>query len=670
MRKVQFTETVLRDANQSLIATRLPYSKFEPILETMDKAGFYSAEVWGGATFDVCLRYLREDPWERLRKIRAKMPNTKLQMLLRGQNILGYKHYPDDVVRKFVEYSVKNGIDIIRIFDALNDVRNLEVAIDETNKQGAHASGTICFTTSPVHTLEKNVQMVKDLKSMGVQSICIKDMAGIMGPKDAYDLVSAIKDAVPELPLVIHTHCTTGLAFMTDLKAVEAGADVIDTAISPFSGGTSQPATETLAYALRQLGYQVDLDDKVLVEMADFFKGVRADFLADGTLDPISMSTDTQCLNYQIPGGMLSNLISQLKMMNAMDKLDDALAETPKVRADLGYPPLVTPTSQMVGSQAVQNVLAGERYKVVGKEIKAYCRGEYGRTPAPIDPDIQKKILGDTPVVKGRYADSLEPEFEKTKKELGATAKSDEDVLSYIAFPQVAMAFFKDREAGFPPKEEAKKAEPKKEAAPAPKLEDMAPIPAWQGHVYYTEVPAPAVPGYTSRPIPQFAASYQPAYLKMGKREDLTGSFTVTIDGKPFQVSVAKADGPAAPVAAAPVAAPVAAPAPAPSPAPAPAAAPAAAPAPAPAPAAAPAPAPAAAAPAAGETAVNSPMPGSIFKVECSVGQSVKAGDVLIVLEAMKMEIEVSAPADGTVKSIAVATGATVNTDDLLVVLG
>ena len=435
MRKVQFTETVLRDANQSLIATRLPYDKFEPILETMDQAGFYSAEVWGGATFDVCLRYLREDPWDRLRKIRAKMPNTKLQMLLRGQNILGYKHYPDDVVRKFVEYSVKNGIDIIRIFDALNDVRNLEVAIDETVKQGAHASGTICFTTSPVHTLEKNVQMVKDLKKMGVSSICIKDMAGIMGPKDAYDLVSGHQGrgarAAPGHPHPLHHR--PGLY---DLPEVGGGRRrCAGYRHLPHVRRHRPAATETLAYALRQLGYQVDLDDKALIKMADFFKGVRADFLKDGTLDPISMATDTQCLNYQIPGGMLSNLISQLKMMNAMDKLDEALAETPKVRADLGYPPLVTPTSQMVGSQAVQNVLAGERYKVVGKEIKAYCRGEYGRTPAPIDAEIQKKILGDTPLVKGRFADSLEPEFEKTKKELGDTAKCDEDVLSYIAFP-------------------------------------------------------------------------------------------------------------------------------------------------------------------------------------------------------------------------------------------
>jgi len=441
---VNFTETVLRDANQSLVATRLKYSQFEPILETMDKAGFYSVECWGGATFDVCLRYLREDPWERLRKIRAHMPNTKLQMLLRGQNILGYKHYPDDVVRKFVEHSVKNGIDIIRIFDALNDMRNIQAAVEETVKQGAHASGTISYTTSPVHTLAKYVEIVKEMQSMGVSSVTIKDMAGIMGPKEAYDLVSAIKDTV-NLPVVVHTHSTTGLAFMTYLKAVEAGADVIDTAISPFSGGTSQPATETLAYALRQLGYSVDLNDKLLERIADFFKGIRSEFLGDGTLDPISMATDTQCLTYQIPGGMLSNLISQLKMMNAMDKLDDALAETPRVREDLGYPPLVTPTSQMVGVQAVQNVLSGERYKNVGNEVKAYCRGEYGRTPAPINPEIKKRILGDTPEVEGRYADSLAPEFEKVKAELGSKARNDEDVLSYIAFPQVAEKFFSER---------------------------------------------------------------------------------------------------------------------------------------------------------------------------------------------------------------------------------
>ncbi len=445
MKKVQFTETVLRDANQSLIATRLPYDKFEPILEQMDKAGFYSVECWGGATFDVCLRFLNEDPWERLRKIRAKMPNTKLQMLLRGQNILGYKHYPDDIVRRFVRASVANGIDIIRIFDALNDTDNLKVAIEETVKQGAMASGTISYTTSPVHTTAKFVEMVKELQQMGVSSICIKDMAGIMTPKAAYDLVSGIKDAV-DLPVVLHTHCTTGLAFMTYLKGIEAGADVIDTAISPFSGGTSQPATETLYYALKELGYDVALDEKILIEMANYFKPIRNDYLSDGTLNPISMSTDTQCLTYQIPGGMLSNLLSQLKMMNALDKFEDALLETPRVRKDMGYPPLVTPTSQLVGSQAVQNVLAGERYKNVGAEIKAYCRGEYGRTPAPIDEEIRAKILGDEKPIVGRYADSLPTDtYEKAVEHLGADARCEEDVLSYIAFPQVAENFFEKR---------------------------------------------------------------------------------------------------------------------------------------------------------------------------------------------------------------------------------
>ena len=445
MKKVQFTETVLRDANQSLIATRLPYDKFEPILEKMDQAGFYSVECWGGATFDVCLRFLNEDPWERLRKIRAKMPNTKLQMLLRGQNILGYKHYPDDVVRRFVRASVKNGIDIIRIFDALNDTDNLKVAIEETIKQGAMASGTISYTTSPVHTTAKFVEMIKELKQMGVSSICIKDMAGIMTPKSAYDLVSGIKDAV-DLPVVLHTHCTTGLAFMTYLKGIEAGADVIDTAISPFSGGTSQPATETLYYALKELGYDVALDEKILIEMANYFKPIRNDYLADGTLNPISMTTDTQCLTYQIPGGMLSNLLSQLKMMNALDKFEEALIETPRVRKDMGYPPLVTPTSQLVGSQAVQNVLAGERYKNVGAEIKAYCRGEYGRTPAPIDEEVRAKILNGEKPIEGRYADTLPTDtYEKAAEHLGDTAKCEEDVLSYIAFPQVAENFFEKR---------------------------------------------------------------------------------------------------------------------------------------------------------------------------------------------------------------------------------
>lgn len=445
MKKVQFTETVLRDANQSLIATRLPYDKFEPILEKMDQAGFYSVECWGGATFDVCLRFLNEDPWERLRKIRAKMPNTKLQMLLRGQNILGYKHYPDDVVRRFVRASVKNGIDIIRIFDALNDTDNLKVAVEEAIKQGAMASGTISYTTSPVHTTAKFVEMVKELKQMGVSSICIKDMAGIMTPQSAYDLVSGIKDAV-DLPVVLHTHCTTGLAFMTYLKGIEAGADVIDTAISPFSGGTSQPATETLYYALKELGYDVALDEKILIEMANFFKPIRNDYLADGTLNPISMTTDTQCLTYQIPGGMLSNLLSQLKMMNALDKFEEALIETPRVRKDMGYPPLVTPTSQLVGSQAVQNVLAGERYKNVGAEIKAYCRGEYGRTPAPINEEVRAKILNGEKPIEGRYADTLPTDtYEKAAEHLGDTAKCEEDVLSYIAFPQVAENFFEKR---------------------------------------------------------------------------------------------------------------------------------------------------------------------------------------------------------------------------------
>ena len=444
--KVQLTETVLRDANQSLIATRMPYAKFKDILPKLDKAGYYSLECWGGATFDSCLRYLDEDPWERLRNIRAACPNTKLQMLLRGQNLLGYKHYPDDVVRKFVDASVKNGIDIIRIFDALNDLRNIEVAVDQTIKSGAIASGAISYTTSPVHTLDNYVKLCREMKEMGCQTICIKDMAGVITPQETYDLVSAIKNALPDLPVILHTHSTTGMAYMSVIKAVEAGCDIIDSATSCFSGGTSQPATETIYDALTQIGIEVPLDRKVLKEVNDYFKPIRDEYLKSGLLKPKALATDTDALTYKVPGGMLSNLMAQLESMNALDRLEEALVETPKVREDLGYPPLVTPMSQMVGVQAATNVLTGERYKNVSKEVKAYLRGEYGRAPGKINEELEKKVLGDEKPITVRFADTLEPAFEKTKAELGDKARCDEDVLSYIAFPQVAEKFFAARE--------------------------------------------------------------------------------------------------------------------------------------------------------------------------------------------------------------------------------
>ena len=443
--KVNFTETVLRDANQSLIATRMPFEDFEPVLKKLDAAGYYSLECWGGATFDSCLRYLNEDPWERLRKIKAACPNTKLQMLLRGQNLLGYKHYPDDVVRMFIRKSVENGIDIIRIFDALNDVRNIEVAVDETLKCGAHASGTICYTISPIHNLESYVKLAKQIEALGVQSICIKDMAGIMSPKEGYDLVKALKENV-KVPIVVHTHSTTGLGFMTLLKCVEAGADVIDSAISCFSGGTSQPATETLVYTLKQYGYEVDVDENICKEINDFFKPIRAKALESKLLNPVVMGTQTDALIYQIPGGMLSNLVAQLTAQNKLDKLDEVLLETPRVREDLGYPPLVTPMSQMVGVQATANVLAGERYKNISKEVKSYIKGEYGQAPGKVSEDLQKLVLGDEKPYTGRFADTLAPAFEEAKKELGDKAKSDEDVLSYIAFPMQAEAYFAKRD--------------------------------------------------------------------------------------------------------------------------------------------------------------------------------------------------------------------------------
>jgi oxaloacetate decarboxylase alpha subunit len=423
------------------------YSEFKDILPTLDTAGYFSLECWGGATFDACMRYLGEDPWERLRKIRELCPNSKLQMLLRGQNLLGYKHYPDDVVRKFVELSIGNGIDIIRIFDALNDLRNLATAVDETVKRGADAQVAIAYTTSPVHTLENYAVLARRIEEMGASSICIKDMAGIMTPRECRDLVTAIKGTT-KLRLHVHSHATTGLAPMAYLKAVEVGADVIDTAISSFSGGTSQPATETMVYSLEQLGYETGLNLDKLREINDFFKPLRRKYLEEGLLDPQVLETDVDSLTYQIPGGMLSNLISQLKAAGQADKLDEVLSETPRVRADLGYPPLVTPTSQVVGAQATANVLAGERYKVISKEVRAYLRGEYGAAPGPINEALVVKALGDTPRITSRFADALPPGLPAAVKEAGPLAKSMEDVLSYALFPQVFERFAEAREAG------------------------------------------------------------------------------------------------------------------------------------------------------------------------------------------------------------------------------
>ena len=445
--KVQFVETVLRDANQSLIATRLPYDKFAPMLETIDKTGYYAVECWGGATFDVCLRYLNEDPWERLRKIRAAVPNTKLQMLLRGQNVLGYSHYPDDFVKLFVQKSVENGIDIIRIFDALNDTNNLKVAMEATVKAGAIASGTLSYTTSPVHTQKKYVEMVKELKEMGASTICIKDMAGIMGPKEAYDLVSAIKDAAPELPIDLHTHYTSGVASMTYLKAVEAGCDIIDCAMSPLALGTSQPATEVMVETFRGTPYDTGYDQKLLGEIAAHFQPIREEALKTGLLNPKVLGVNIKTLQYQVPGGMLSNLVSQLKEAGQEDKYQQVLEEIPRVRKDFGEPPLVTPSSQIVGTQAVLNVLMGERYKMVPKESKKIMLGEFGQTVKPFNPEVQKKIIGDETPITCRPADLIAPQMPQFEKECAQWKQQDEDVLSYALFPNVAKEFFQYREA-------------------------------------------------------------------------------------------------------------------------------------------------------------------------------------------------------------------------------
>ena len=446
MAKVKITETVLRDSHQSLIATRMTTEEMLPILEPLDSIGYHSLEAWGGATFDSCMRFLNEDPWERLRKIRDKVKNTKLQMLFRGQNILGYRHYSDDVVAYFVEKSIANGIDILRIFDALNDPRNLKTAIDATRREGGHVQAAFSYTTGPVYTLEYYSKYAKQLEEMGADSICIKDMAGLLKPYDAYELVKAIKESV-KVPVQLHTHYTSGLASMTLMKAVEAGVDVIDTAISPMAMGTSQPPTEAMVAALQGTEYDTGISLSALDAVTKYFTPLREKYLANGLLNPKALKVDVNALMYQVPGGMLSNLMSQLAQAGKSDQLIDVLEEVPRVRADVGYPPLVTPSSQIVGTQAVFNVIMGERYKLVTKEFKGIVRGEYGKTAVEIDPAFVKKIIGDETPITGRPADALAPELDKLRGEIAQYLEQDEDVLSYALFPEVSKKFFEYRKA-------------------------------------------------------------------------------------------------------------------------------------------------------------------------------------------------------------------------------
>lgn len=608
-RTIEVVETVLRDAHQSLMATRMSTEDMLPIVEKMDQAGYYAFEMWGGATYDAAIRYLNEDPWERLREIRKRTKNVKLQMLLRGQNLIGYRHYADDVVDKFVEKAVENGIDIFRIFDALNDPRNLQASLRAVKKYGGHAQLAICYTTSEVHTIAYYTDLAKELEEMGADSICIKDMAGILTPYVAEKLVASIR-AVVSVPIDLHTHSTSGTAQMTLLKAIEAGADIIDTAISPFSGGTSQPPTETMALSLAESSSPTRLDVELLEEIANYFKPIREKYLADETMTPKVLTSDPRALIYQVPGGMLSNLLSQLKQANALDRYDEVLEEVPRVRADLGYPPLVTPMSQMVGTQAVFNVLSGERYKMVPEEVKDYLHGLYGKTPVPVEESFRQSIIGDDEVITDRPADHIEDEFNTLKEELGELAKSDEDVLTYALFPQVGKKFL-EKKYGME-SFEVEKPEPIK-----PKQEALSAASNPSGSQ------RPAVRHYE---INVAGEVYQVSLKEMIEGEMPSQSTDVPNAASTTQKAVANEPEPAAPVQTAPVQTQ---------------------------------------SDEAGEP-VEAPMPGTILSVRVNEGQAVKAGDVLCVLEAMKMENEIVAPSDGTVSGITVTPNQAVQSGDVL----
>jgi len=608
-KKTRITDTILRDSHQSLLATRMRTEDMLEMGPLLDKVGYWSLEAWGGATFDACLRFLKEDPWERLRKLKKAIPNTPLQMLLRGQNLVGYRHYPDDVVRKFVERAAKNGISVFRIFDALNDIRNLEVAMKAAKEARATVEATICYTTSPVHTHEAFAEMARKLAEMGADTICVKDMAGLLTPWVCTDLVSKIKSAV-DLPVHIHSHDSSGLASMSYLKAIEAGADIVDTAISSLASGTSQPPTESMVAALKETPYDTGLDLALLSDIADHFRDVRKRYRK---FESEYTQINTKTLVWQIPGGMISNLASQLKEQNAIDKMGEVLEEIPRVRKDMGYPPLVTPTSQVVGTQATLNVLMGERYRVITSETRNYFKGLYGTPPGPVDESARKQAIGDEKPITRRPADLLEPELDKLMREIDGKAKSIEDILSYALFPIVSLEFFEQRESGT--------------LEPETLVEEPEEAAAAGGHLVPHLAPSEfnvTVHGETYRIKVSGAghkeANKRPFFISVDNRleevmiESLTEVIPTTA-GEIERPSITQSFRPKAKK----------------------------------------------------DGDVTTPIPGKVTSIKVAVGATVNEGDTLLTVEAMKMENEVHTPVNGTVKKIYVKVGDTVNPDETLI---
>lgn len=606
MRKIEITDVSLRDGIQSLLATRVRTEDMLDIVEILDKCGFYSLEVWGGATFDVCLRFLKEDPWERLRKFKERAKNTKLEMLLRGQNVVGYRHYPDDLVEAFVRKAYDNGIEVFRIFDALNDTRNLRKAIETAKKVGAIVKGVLSYTISPVHTVEYYVEIARQLVDMGIDIISIKDQAGLLSPKVSYELVKALRSEFPKYPVHLHTQTTANLAEIAQLKGIEAGADMIDTAFYSLSSQTSHPAGETMIYVLREFGYQVDVDEKLYQKAGDLFVQVRKKYKKFDVLPPYP---DVGVLLHQIPGGMITNFISQLREQGMEEKLPEVLEEVVRVREDLGYPPLVTPTSQIVGSQAFLNVLHGERYKVVTKEVKDYVKGLYGRPPAPIKEDVLKKVLGDEePLYHIRPADLLEPELEKTREEaIKVGAKSEEDVLSYALFPLVAKEFFEWREKGEPYVPELEEREEKRENIP---VEFVITVHGEQYHVQIAGRGERTQEGRTF--FIRLDGRLEEVLLKPVRELSPTEVVSGDLSSLGMEVKPKRSK----PVALGDVA---------------------------------------------------SPISGKIVNIKVKPGDEVKEGDVLFVVEAMKMENEVHSPISGVVEEVLAQVGETVNPDEVVV---